>query len=857
MAFLSDGLEFLKKTPAFLLLPPYISQNLSPTVTLRDYQEEALRYFITCYENPALLEGKQPHLLFHMATGSGKTVIMAALILYLYRQGLRNFVFFVNSGNVLTKTKENFLNPLSSKYLFAPTLELDGQSVHIRAVDNFQAPAGSDIQICFTTIQKLHLDLQSPREDGLSLEDFTQPVVFLSDEAHHVNTLTKAGKADLVNQQSWEGSVNRAFRANRGHIMLEFTATCDLKDPNVLEKYQDKLLFDYPLAKFRSSGYTKDFQNLQSGYDLWGRTLCALVLSQYRLMLFADAHQTVKPVVLLKSQRIAESQAFYEDFFRRLEALTGEDLAALDFEANPALRACRAYLDRRGFTLDMLAQSLKLAFSRERAIIMNGSTDNSEDKQLAVNSLEDPKNPYRIIFTVDMLNEGWDVLNLFDIVRLYETRQSSGHSISPYTIQEAQLIGRGARYCPFRAASEQERYRRKYDDDLANPMRICETLYYHSKSNSRYIDELRTALTELGLLPTRKVEVALRLKENFQATDFYRTGYLFANRREEKGLSDADLLPESLRSLCITVTSATGHAVVYDLFSSRAEGAAPSLHRHSLALMEVPWSIAFDALCTFDTLRFDRLKARFPHLKSSRQFVTDPGYLGGVTLNLQTPGPAPTGAELRQACLAAFSQVAAQVEALQPEYRGTRQFFPLPVREVLTDKVRLIEDPHGDGEGISQRLCSPPLQLDLSRCDWYVFEDNFGTTEEKKLVLWFSHVVEALQRTYGEVYLIRNERFPQLALYTFEAGQRFEPDYLLLLRTPLPEGGYLQRQLFLEPKGEGFRAADAWKEDFLLRLETEAQVIQVCPDHTKYQVSGLPFFTEGENTPFTNAMKAL
>jgi type III restriction enzyme len=55
---------------------------------------------------------------------------------------------------------------------------------------------------------------------------------------------------------------------------------------------------------------------------------------------------------------------------------------------------------------------------------MNGSRDNTVDKQLAVNSLEEPANPYRIIFTVDMLNEGWDVLNLFDIVRLYETRQS-------------------------------------------------------------------------------------------------------------------------------------------------------------------------------------------------------------------------------------------------------------------------------------------------------------------------------------------------------------------------------------------------------------------------------------------------
>ena len=38
-----------------------------------------------------------------MATGSGKTLIMACAILTLYQKGYRNFLFFVNSNNVLTK----------------------------------------------------------------------------------------------------------------------------------------------------------------------------------------------------------------------------------------------------------------------------------------------------------------------------------------------------------------------------------------------------------------------------------------------------------------------------------------------------------------------------------------------------------------------------------------------------------------------------------------------------------------------------------------------------------------------------------------------------------------------------------
>jgi type III restriction enzyme len=45
---------------------------------------------------------------------------MAALILDLYRHGYRNFLFFVNSGQIIETTKENFLNPASAKHLIAP-----------------------------------------------------------------------------------------------------------------------------------------------------------------------------------------------------------------------------------------------------------------------------------------------------------------------------------------------------------------------------------------------------------------------------------------------------------------------------------------------------------------------------------------------------------------------------------------------------------------------------------------------------------------------------------------------------------------------------------------------------------------
>ena len=186
--------EFGRRYISRLELPEYFETSLSPSRKLRPYQEECFRYFLT-YMNPENdFDGKQlrPHLLFHMATGSGKTLMMAGAMLYLYEQGYRNFLFFVDSTNIVEKTKDNFLNGSSNKYLFAPQIIVNGNRVEIRKVDNFQGANNDCINICLTTIQGLHTDLNSERENALTYDDFSdQPVVLISDEAHHMNAATR------------------------------------------------------------------------------------------------------------------------------------------------------------------------------------------------------------------------------------------------------------------------------------------------------------------------------------------------------------------------------------------------------------------------------------------------------------------------------------------------------------------------------------------------------------------------------------------------------------------------------------------------------------------------------------------
>ena len=112
-------------------MPSGMTKNLNPRFELRPYQVEAFARFFHCHQKDFPGKVLPLHLLFNMATGSGKTLIMAGLILYLYEKGYRNFLFFVNSTNIIQKTRDNFLNPQSSKFLFVPDIVIGNQHVSV------------------------------------------------------------------------------------------------------------------------------------------------------------------------------------------------------------------------------------------------------------------------------------------------------------------------------------------------------------------------------------------------------------------------------------------------------------------------------------------------------------------------------------------------------------------------------------------------------------------------------------------------------------------------------------------------------------------------------------------------------
>jgi len=840
------GPEFYKSR-----VPSYIYTNLRNGFGQRPYQQEAFGRFVfymnEYHERP---KGVPTQLLYHMATGSGKTLIMAGLIIHLYEKGYRNFLFFVNSTNIIDKTRDNFFNIQSSKYLFSDTISISDRQIRIKEVDNFQAANQEDINIVFSTIQGLHSRLNTPKENSLTYDDFEdKKIVLISDEAHHINAETKKGNDLGVEEKeeiiSWEGTVNRIFNANKDNILLEFTATADLSVPEIETKYSDKLIYDYPLKQFRKDGYSKEVKVLQADLSPFDRALQGVLLSQYRRKVFEKYKKLIKPVILFKSKTIKESQSFFDEFATGIKNLKVSDLQKIkNAKPDEAIAKVFQYLEDNNISFENLITELKEDFSEEKLISVN-SKDESEQKQLAVNSLEDEENEYRAVFAVDKLNEGWDVLNLFDIVRLYDTRDASKGKPGKTTMAEAQLIGRGARYCPFQITDEQPFYGRKYDDDISNELRVCEELFYHSAYNPRYIQELNTALEEIGIKAKQTIERPIKLKKEFKETSFYKAGFLFLNEQQKYNREDVFSLTSTLIEQTHKVTLKTGYTKSSIAFSN-TQTAAVERQEREYKLADFGEHIIRKAINKLEFYQFSNLKRILPNLNSVSEFITSNDYLGKIKLDvagLPEQIENLSSKEKLDASVKVLEDISTVLASDKIEFKGSKEFKPYLLKDKIKDKVLNFTLNESEDKEYGKSMINPVetnYYLELGKKDWFVFDDCFGTSEEKLLIKYIDKVYEKLKPKYDEIFLVRNER--HFKIFNFEDGRAIEPDFVLFLVNHSPEEN-LHYQIFIEPKGQHLLQTDEWKERFLKSLREEHSLEQLWKGR-KYVVWGMPFFNE-------------
>lgn len=836
--------SIVKRTVEQVDLPKWIKDNLKPEFTLRPYQIEAFKRYVFLDEEDFDEKPDKPmHLLYNMATGSGKTLVMAGLILHLYQKGYRNYLFFVNSNNIIQKTKENFLNVQASKYLFNEKIIIDGRNVLIKEVDNFDEADIQNINIKFTTIQQLHIDLNNTKENSVTYEDFeNKKLVLIADEAHHLNAGTKRGSLF----GSWENTVEKIHQMNFENILLEFTATLDYESQKIVEKYKDKVLYKYDLSEFRLDKYSKEINLIRSHYDEQERIIQALILNLYRQELATSHHINLKPVILFKAKRtIKESEQNKENFHRLIEDFSVRMIEKIKNTSTVSIvQKAFDFFQSKGISDQQIVQRIQNNFKEENCLSANNDKE-AEKNQILLNTLEDENNPIRAVFAVQKLNEGWDVLNLFDIVRLYEGRDSKGNKPGKTTLSEAQLIGRGARYFPFALEVGQDKYTRKYDDDISNDLKVLEELYYHTKEDSRYISELKKALVDSGIYEDEDNMVVkqLQLKLEYKKSEHYQKEYVFFNKKVPKDF-------ETIKSFADLGVKGTNYRHTLSSGVGRVSSAFFELENpvsneevikgKDIPLSEIPTHITRFALSQHPFFYFNNLQRYFPHLSSLNEFIQSDDYLGALKITLKgTPQRLKiiTHFDYLQAINGLLQTIETEIKGNSTDYEGS-EFIKKPIHQVFKDKEIRVRKNDEREDGQESLLANEP---------WYAYNANYGTSEEKSFIELFARKFESLQQRYEDIYILRNER--ELAIYD-KQGRRFEPDFLLFCKQKEENIAY---QVFIEPKGKHLIAHDQWKAEFLNEIAENKAVFEIHSD--KYLLTAVPFYNYENENEFNSKLK--
>ncbi|GAA8019417.1 DEAD/DEAH box helicase family protein [Helicobacter pylori] len=756
--------------------------------------------------------------MFEMATGSGKTLVMAGLILECYKQGYQNFIFFVNSTSILEKTKLNFTDSASSKYLFSENITINDENTEIKSINNLNESQTSTINIYFSTIQGLFSLFTKAKENAISIEDLKdQKLVFLADEAHHLNTETKKKLSDVESNEkhNWESVVKLALEQNKDNLLLEFSATIP-NEKSVKDKYENLKVITYTLKEFSEDKFCKNIYSLSyENKELETRFLGACVSSLYKELL-AQHHniENFKPCILFKSERIEDSKENQERFNAFLENLSPLDLENFfNHSRNAFFKDAKNFFDKQHYTPN-LAALLQTKFKKSVQINTNNEKE-LEKSMLLLNSLEDRQNPKRVIFSVDKLNEGWDVLNLFDIVRLKNKASQKD------TTKDAQLIGRGARYYPFShndlKPSQIEFYQRKFD--LFNPLSTLERLDYHAIYDSEFIAQLNNELQVLGLgFVNEKQTIPLTPTKNLKCY------YASNTKNKNKNLFNKDYtdsVKAKLQSLHVPLFAFGVREKKVD-FKEENKGDKTYYIPHTLD--KIPINYFLKAL-NLKNLDFKTLKKAF----KKHAFNNKVGFIERYIFQLNTN----------------FHK--------NQKFDDNKNLLKLAVYiiENLKDTLLKEQDKYDvsalelkEFETHNRSLSASELEKDIPLYEWLLFKDmrKLDSDLEIDFLVFINDHKEVLDKKFKEWCVLRNDHFTELKVFcnienSPYYAQGFEPDFILFAQTHSDE--FLGFTCYMEAKGEHLEHSNAWKEEFLEMLENAA----LKSHNKKLNLKGLPFFT--------------
>ncbi|MDU4838903.1 MAG: restriction endonuclease, partial [Streptococcus salivarius] len=499
-------------------------------------------------------------------------------------------------------------------------------------------------------------------------------------------------------------------------------------------------------------------------------------------------------------------------------------------------------------------------------ILNANDTDNSSKGLLetgqyqALNSLESPSNLYRVIFAVAKLTEGWDVLNLYDIVRISSLGKMTDKKDTKSTNSEAQLIGRGARYNPF-PLNQKISYQRRFDEDDETASLLLETLHYHTLNEPQYIKNLMVSLDKMNLATGtdgKNPQIEIKLKPSFKKTLIYKTGKLYYNETEE--------IPDShykqLRDYGIEISK----IATIPYFKSTYETdylTAESIESKTSQLREIDIRYFKKSISRSNFFRFSNLKKYLPNLKSIEDFWGE-NWLDLQNLVLSVITEKETIVEDLSAIEKLkivdnfFNLLSSKIKAGYRKEKGTNRFIGYPISEYLADYRKRV--PNYDTAKQSNSFIEQNVSnISFEKFDFFAYQSAIINRNEENLVNAIANHVDELKEKYGDVFLIRmdenmlkgTDKIEQLKLHQFEENPReltfsgFQPDFILLLQN---KDYYLQ--IFIEPKGEQLVEKDIWKEELLSYINDHQEELIFEDEVDGVIIKGLKFYNK-ENSEQT------
>ena len=191
-----------------------------------------------------------------------------------------------------------------------------------------------------------------------------------------------------------------------------------------------------------------------------------------------------------------------------------------------------------------------------------------------------------------------------------------------------------------------------------------------------------------------------------------------------------------------------------------------------------------------------------------------------------------------QAMTGLLLTIEADIKGNSTEYEGSN-YTNEPIHKVFKDKEIKVYKNSERADGQETLVANEP---------WYVYNANYGTSEEKKCVELFARRFEGLNQKFENIYLIRNER--EIKIFD-KLGRAFEPDFLLFCKQR--EGEQITFQVFIEPKGEYLKGHDKWKEDFLKEIRDERKTIKIDTD--TYLITAVPFYNYNNENEFKTTLE--